>query len=1519
MRENVKGLTIKLFGITMLVLVAIAILRPWGVTNAGEIIYEPVYNQTEARSMLEQINEFRKSENAWYWNDDDTTKTYCTDLQDLVYDYELEKVAMQRAAEIAINWDHTRPDGREPWTAYDDLGYDRYYTVAENIAAGQTSVDSAFESWREDDDDYDGQGHRRNMLNSDIKAIGIACVTVNGIKYWVQEFSGNTPSDTVTEAVDIALSTKVNVTDSDIIISAIVEEGVSVDVGSSIEIPPAKVYVKFNGAWPSGKTYLVNFPDVFNVADGQYVSISDGKIFGLKVGRGTVTGSLWTRTLSLSVVVGENANPDPTTPTPGPSQYWIVSQPQSKYVIPEESSANTYDVPYSVNFYPYKIEIIADGKVERTIGGTSGMSGKYSLYADPDNNESKIRIRKYRFYYNSTEYIETQEFTITKHYTYLQQPTSFKIDMDSTEVNGNASFETNFIPQKVELISNGIIMVTITPNKNIVSYSIKANIENYPNNIETKIFRAYYNDEDYIDSNIFTITKEYGFASQPESQIIPDQSLDNHCNVSMKVNFSPKKVVLLHGDKEYETTPTFMTSTISYTMIRADIGNDPDNIIPFKVQAFYDDSNYIESEEFTLVKTIVFLVQPTSQSLDVNSLDEYCNVYFELNYRTSRVGLISDNVLIKSYSGSSVSSSFDYAVNVDASNNPDEIPKKKFRIWYSGDQYVDSDEFTVTKEFAILSSGPEGDCKPYGTGDSINANYILNFKPKKIEYYENNICKYTIDKGLTNEVNKKIYAKNDNKYAYSDIPTNKFRFYFDENNYLESKNFKVIKHLEILVQPESQELSVETDQNMAEILIYLNFKPNLKDYGYLKGYEDVDRPNILIVSGDDAYCPAIPDFIEWSDEDYRYKLHFKVLADDISNPIPKVIWVYYGNKYYDYVSSDEFFITKDYRIINQPTNCEVISDGTDIGKVSYSVNYLPKKIELISEDTVIETITTNLSSSGYCEFVADIDNKTENVKEKKIRFYYAEDKYLESDTFFVTKHYSIKSDIADSYSTLGTGAEVSINLNFFPVKVDLIRNGETELVFTENLSNMGLYLIPLDDNNGVLRFWYSSNEYLESDSFYIIKEFPSLPLMHIAGEEATCFSIGNLEYYVYEKNDKVYYYLDDKGDIRVDEIPILPINPDNHSWGEPIYTWSEDNGSISAKMVCKNNPEHIETETVETISKTIKAATCAETGIVEFASIDFNNPAFSIQTKTVEVPALGHDWEEVTYSWSEDNDIVTAIRTCKNDPAHVQAEMVSVIESIEKTPTCEEDGIKKYTSDVFKNTAFSQQTKTEEIPALGHAWGKVTYTWNSDNSKVTAIRVCQNDSDHIEAEIVSTYEETEEPLCESVGIRRLLTESFNNPEFEVQSKSFEIPAKGHEWRSPSYTWSNDNSKVKATRICNNDESHIDIETVETVKNTKTKSDGTKYEEYVAIFTNEAFETQTKEVVITQVEVKLGDVDGDNQITPKDVTILRRHLAGGWNVDIIASNADVDKDGTISPKDVTLLRRYLAGGWGVTLS
>ena len=171
-------------------------------TGGASKTYEFKYGQTEARKMLDRINSFRKSDDAWYWDKDNTTKVKASNLQDLNYDYGLEKIAMTRAIEIVHKWSHTRPNGGDCFTAWSELGYDATGYRGENIAYGYSTEESVFIGWREDDDKYDGQGHRRNMLSSNFKYIGIGHVIYNGTHYWVQDFGSVPTGEAKCDAAD---------------------------------------------------------------------------------------------------------------------------------------------------------------------------------------------------------------------------------------------------------------------------------------------------------------------------------------------------------------------------------------------------------------------------------------------------------------------------------------------------------------------------------------------------------------------------------------------------------------------------------------------------------------------------------------------------------------------------------------------------------------------------------------------------------------------------------------------------------------------------------------------------------------------------------------------------------------------------------------------------------------------------------------------------------------------------------------------------------------------------------------------------------------------------------------------------------------------------------------------------------------------------------------------------------------------------------------------------------------------
>ncbi len=183
-RKNHLGLLICSISFLFLFLVAPAI----NVNAADTITFEVggYFNHESARSMLNMINEYRTSGNAWQLNENEQRENLGA-LPALRYDYDLERIAMQRAMELSVTMhaDHSRPDGSECKTAYTEIvGY-----WGENAASGPITTQDAYTGWLEENMPYDWQGHRRNMLSPIFNSIGIAHFTRDGEDYWVQSFA----------------------------------------------------------------------------------------------------------------------------------------------------------------------------------------------------------------------------------------------------------------------------------------------------------------------------------------------------------------------------------------------------------------------------------------------------------------------------------------------------------------------------------------------------------------------------------------------------------------------------------------------------------------------------------------------------------------------------------------------------------------------------------------------------------------------------------------------------------------------------------------------------------------------------------------------------------------------------------------------------------------------------------------------------------------------------------------------------------------------------------------------------------------------------------------------------------------------------------------------------------------------------------------------------------------------------------------------------------------------------------
>lgn len=200
------------------------------------------FDRSGAQSILGMINSMRTGSDAWYWNSDNSAKTTCTGLSQLKWDSGLEQAAMQRAAEIALSYSHTRPDGSDTFSAYQWNG-----AVGENIAAGYRSASAVNSGWREDDKQYSGQGHRRNMLSDKYSYVGIAHVTANGTDYWVEEFSA-APASAPYSYGDGSQTANVNAANVTFDISTNYDIS-EMKVGETVTLPEVTCFAKGQSYW----------------------------------------------------------------------------------------------------------------------------------------------------------------------------------------------------------------------------------------------------------------------------------------------------------------------------------------------------------------------------------------------------------------------------------------------------------------------------------------------------------------------------------------------------------------------------------------------------------------------------------------------------------------------------------------------------------------------------------------------------------------------------------------------------------------------------------------------------------------------------------------------------------------------------------------------------------------------------------------------------------------------------------------------------------------------------------------------------------------------------------------------------------------------------------------------------------------------------------------------------------------------------------------------------------------------
>ena len=251
------------------------------------------------------------------------------------------------------------------------------------------------------------------------------------------------------------------------------------------------------------------------------------------------------------------------------------------------------------------------------------------------------------------------------------------------------------------------------------------------------------------------------------------------------------------------------------------------------------------------------------------------------------------------------------------------------------------------------------------------------------------------------------------------------------------------------------------------------------------------------------------------------------------------------------------------------------------------------------------------------------------------------------------------------------------------------------------------------------------------------------------------------------------------------DVATLTVKEHVHTWGNPIWNWSEDGKTCTVTFTCEKDENHKENPVVTVTSAIKSPATCTEKGVTTYtATVEFDGKTYTDTKEVADIPATGHSYGKPVWNWSEDGKTCTVTFTCEKDETHKETPKV-IVTSAEKTPgTCTETGVTTYTATVeFNGQTYTDTKDVADIPATGHSYGKLVWNWSEDGKTCTVTFTCEKDETHKESPKVDVTSAVKTPAtCTETGVTTYTaTVEFNGQTYTDTKDVADIPATGHSY------------------------------------------------------------------------------------------------------------------------------------------